>query len=252
MSLLSPSVRIALTPSRVAMAGHKTYLESAVASPGWTGAIKALEGLLAESGLKGRASVILSHHFAHVHLLPSPPVFLKPAEMQGWIRDYLAKQFGESGQNWQMVWQPERPGKPFLVSGIASLAMTELVEAIRSSGFKPAQFQPWLAVSWNRMRRQSGKEKGWYALAEPGRLTLAGLAKRGIWSLRSIQIQDDPVPALSDLIKRETLLAGDQEASTPLWIESVLLRSNWRSLGGGLSVHPLSSGSESLAAMLGT
>ena len=110
MSLLSPSLRIALTPGRVAVAAGRAYREAAVAAPGWAGALEALSGLLAGSALRGRASVTLSHHFSPVHLLQSPPVALKPLEMQGWIRDTLARQFGEAGRDWQVSWAAEPPG----------------------------------------------------------------------------------------------------------------------------------------------
>lgn len=251
MSLLLPSVQIALTPDRVAVSSGKTYRESGVASPGWTGSLKTLTHLLKESPLKGRARVVLSHHFSHVHLLPAPPVLLKSDEMQGWIREYLSRLLGEPGMNLQVAWQTVPPGKPILASSLSLSAMEEIVDVIKQAGLKPATIQPWFVASWNRVHRQFGKQRGWYALIEPGRLILTNVARREIRSLRGMMVQDEPVAAVSDLIKRETLLTGETTPSS-VWIDSIMLRADWRALEGGLAVHPLTSGSDSLASMLGT
>ena len=250
MSLLSPSIRIALTPSRVAVAAGRDYREAAVAAPGWGGALEALAGLLAGSALRGRASVTLSHHFSPVHLLVSPPVALKPLEMQGWIRDALAKQFGEAGRDWHVTWQAEPPGEPFLASSLEPAHLAELEGVLRAASIRPAGVQPWLAVAWNRQRRRLGRGRAWYALAEPGRLTLLGLEDGRARSLRAAPLQNDAVAALAGLLTREALLAGE-DAPAPLWVESAMLRPNWQELGGGRSVHPLPPGREALSALLG-
>ncbi len=239
MSRLSPKVRIALTPGRVAVADGRNVREADVAAPGWAGALEALSGLLAGAGLAGRASVTLSHHFAPVHL-----------EMQGWIRDTLAKQFGEAGRGWQVAWQPEPPGHSFVASSFDPAQLAELEGVLRAASIKPSAVQPWLAASWNRQRRRIGRGRGWYALAEPGRLTLLGLDGGRVKSLRSSLFQNDAVDALTDLLTRETLLAGEA-VPAPLWVESAVLRPNWQELGGGRSVHPLPQGREALAALLG-
>jgi len=249
VSLLSPRVRIALTPARVAVASGRDYREATVAAPGWAGALEALAGLLAGSGLRGRASVTLSHHFAPVHLLQSPPVVLKPAEMQSWISDTLARQFGEAGRDWRVSWQAEPPGEPFLVGSLEPGPLAELETVIRAASLKPAQVQPWLAVAWNRQRRRLGRGRAWFALAEPDRLTLAGLEAGRVRSLRSTPTQGDAVAALADLLTREALLAGET-APAPLWVESVLPSAKWQGVGGGRSVHSLPSGREALSALL--
>lgn len=249
MSLLSPRLRIALTPGRVAVASGRDYREATVAAQGWAAALEALSGLLAGSTLRGRASVILSHHFSPVHLLPSPPVALKPLEMQGWIRDALARQFGEAGRDWQVSWQAEPPGEPFLVSSFEPAHLAELEGVLRAASIRPVEVQPWLAVAWNRQRRHLAHGQAWYALAEPGRLTLLRLEDGRVRSLRAAPIQDDAVVALADLLTREALLAGE-DTPAPVWIESAVLHPKWQELGGR-SVHALPPGREALSALLG-
>lgn len=250
MSLLSPRVRIALMPGRVAVASGRSYREAAVAVPGWVGALEALSGLLAGSNLRGRTCVTLSHHFAPVHLLSAPPVALKPAEMQGWIHDTLARQFGEAGRDWRVTWQAEPPGEPFLASSLEPARLAELEGVLRAASLKPVDVQPWLAVAWNRQRRRLGRGRSWFALAEPDRLMLAGLDDGRMCSLRSTRMHGDAVAALADLLTREALLAGEA-APAPLWVESVLPSVNWQGVGGGRSVHPLPQGREALSALLG-
>lgn len=249
MSLLSPRLRIALTPGRVAVAAGRGYREATVAMPGWAGALEALAGLLAGAGLSGRTRVTLSHHFAPVHLLPAPPVALKPAEMQGWIRDTLMRQYGEAGRDWRVTWQAEPPGVSFLASSLEPARLAELDGVLRAASLKPVDVQPWLAVAWNRQRRRLGRGRAWFALAESDRLTLAGLEAGRVKSLRSARMQGDAVAALTDLLTREALLA-DESTPAPVWVESVLPALNWQGAGGGRSVHPLASGHEALSAML--
>lgn len=249
MSLLSPNVRIALTPGLVAVMSGRGYRDAAVAAPGWAGALEALSGLLAGSGLRGRASVVLSHHFAPVHLLQSPPLALKPMEMQGWIRDMLVRQLGEASRDWRVTWQAEPLGEPFLVSSVEPARLAELEGLLRATSLKLSDLQPWLAAAWNRQRRRLGRGRAWYALAEPGRMLLLGMDDGHVRSLRAAPVQDDAVASLDGLLTREALLAGE-DAPAPLWVESVVLQPNWQELGGGRSVHPLARGREPLSAML--
>jgi hypothetical protein len=243
-------VRIALTPTKVALASRKTYREVDAATPDWKGSMRALEGLLQKTGVKGTAGVVLSHQFAHVHLLPAPPVVLKPSEMHNWVRDQLASLLGETGRDWQVAWQTMPPGKPFLAVYLAESYMTELVEQLRKSGIRPSSIQPWLAVSWNHVRRRFDKGQSWFALAEPGKMTLAGLVSEEIKSLRSTAYLGEPVKALADLIRRESMMSGE-DPSAGILIDSILLRETWQGLPGHTPVRVVTTGVESLSSMLG-
>ncbi|MFN3750717.1 MAG: hypothetical protein ACK4SR_05055 [Thiobacillus sp.] len=251
MSLLSPSVRIALTPGRVAVAAGSDPREAAVATPGWAGALAELSALLADARLRGRSNVTLSHHFTQVHLLPSPPLALKPAEQRSWIHDQLVRQFGEAARDWRVAWQAEPPGRPFLVASVEPARLAELDGVLRAASLKAAAVQPWLVGAWNRQRRRLGRGRAWMTLAEPGRLTLLALADGRATCLRSAQAQDDPGAVLAGMLTREALLAGE-ETPAPLWIESAGVRADWQAAAGGRSVQVLPAGRTALAPLLET
>lgn len=248
-------MRIALTPGRVAVASGRGHREAAAATPGWAGALEALSGLLAGAGLSGRARVVLSHHFAPVHVLTAPPLALKTQEMQGWIGDQLARQAGEAARDWRAAWQPAPPGEPFLVGSIEPARLAELDGVLRAASLKAVDAQPWLVPAWNRLHRRLGRGRAWLALAEPGRLTLLGLDAGRARSLRSAPVQDDAAAALAGLVTREAMLAGEETAA-PLWIESAGPAPDWqalatdRALGAARALHVLPPRREALGALL--
>lgn len=247
MSLLSPRVRIALTPGRVALANGGGYHDAVVATPGWAGALEALAELVSVHRATGRAGVTLSQHFAGVHLLPPPPVVLKTGEQAAWVRDALAHQHGEACRDWRLAWQAEPPGQPFVVASLAADRFAALEAFARTASLRLASVQPWLVAACRRQR--VGRAPAWLALAEPGRVTLAALRGGYLQRLRSVRVQGEAAPALADLLAREALLAGET-APAPLWVDSVLPEADWRSAFGGRVVQRLPAGREALDAML--
>ncbi len=247
MSLLSPSVRIALTPSRVAVVNGRSYREAVVAAPGWAAALEALAALLAGAGVKGRASVTLSQHFAPAYLLAPPPVLLKPAEQAAWVRDTLVRQYGEASRDWRLAWQPAPPDKPVLATSLAADALAGLEALARTASLRLARVQPWLVPACNRLR--PGRVPAWFVLAEPGRLTLAHMQRGALTHLRSTRMQGDAGTALADLLAREALLAGET-APAPVWIESVLPGVDWKGALPGRMVQGLAAGRDLLEPML--
>lgn len=245
-----PGVRIALAPGQVGMAVGKAIRETVVAEPGWAGALKSLEELLAGSGARGRARVVLSQHFAPVYLLETPSMRLSAREMQGWAREQLARQFGEATRDWNLAWQAEPPGEPFLVGTLARERLADLNEILRQSGLRAASVEPWLAQACKRHRRVLGRGDNWLALAEPGRLTLARLERGRFRSLRSAQAGAEPERDLADMLAREALLEAAQ-AGGPLWLQSVHVRADWQALAGRIEVRQLSPTDRGLAPLLG-
>lgn len=246
MSPLSSDIRIALTPAMVAAATPRLYREAEVAQGGEP--LDALGELLRELRLKGRARVVLSHELAGVWLLPPAPVRLKPAEMQGWVRDRLLRQFGEAAGGWRVVWQPVPPGEAVLAGAVEAGWLAALQQTLLDNGLKPAAVEPWLVAACGRLRSALGKGASWLALAEPGRITLARIERGEFRTLRSGRVAGDPAAGLGEMVARESLLADAADGS-PVWLQSVGVQADWRG-AAGLDVRLAAGAQSGLAAMM--
>ncbi len=246
MSLLSPDIRIALTPEWVAVGTSRLYREARVEEG--SDALYTLAELLGSLKLKGRARVVLSHEMARVWLLPAPPVRLKTDEMKGWISAYLARHFGIATDGWQLAWQPAPPGQPVFAGAIDVGWLAAMNQVLKDKGVKPVAVEPWLVTVSHRLRNKLGKGAAWLALAEPGRITLARFEGGAFRGLRSSRIVDDPAETLAAMVGRESLLANIDDHS-PIMLEAVQVQANWRDKSG-LDVrqpNPMQSG---LASMM--
>ncbi len=247
MSLLSPDIRIALTPGLVAAAVPRLYREVRVEEGG--DALAALDELLGSLQLRGRARVVLSHELARVGLLPAPPVRLDTGEMKAWVREHHARQLGDAADGWRFVWQPAPPRQPVLAGAVDAGWLAALRQTLSQRGLKPAAVEPWLAVACVRLPPALAREGAWLALAEPGRITLARVERGAFHALRSSRMSGDPAAALAGMVARESLRAGLADDS-PVWLESVQVHADWRG-HSGLQVRQAASAQAGLASMLG-
>jgi hypothetical protein len=246
---LSPSARIALTPEHVAVSSGGSYRESPVGAGNGEALLKALTGLLEGQPLRGHAEIVLSHQLAPVWLLPPSPVRLGWKETEGWVRERLAEQFGELAGKWRLAWEMAPPGEPILASAVETEWLEQLAAVLQAKAVKPRRVQPWLAATCNGKRRPLGSGSAWLALAERGRLTLAGLEGGRLRTLRSGLVTGEPAAALAGMLEREALL-GTGVDSKRLWLQALHVEADWRRLQG-LEVRELSPASAGLAAMLG-
>jgi hypothetical protein len=244
---LSPEFRVALLPDRAGIvAGRKPPL----ARQAQAGGLPALDALLAETHLRGRAHVTLSHHHARLYLLPAPAVRLRQREMQPWLRAQLADALGgNAATDWRLTWDLPVPGQPILVAAVENALIDGLAATLARHGLSLAGVRPWLAAAWNR-RRQLGRADGWYALLEPGRMTLLRLARGRPVALRQRQAGASDLAAdLRALLARESLLAGVAD-NGELWLERAGINSDWSGLRASYRVHELAGPNDPVLAML--
>lgn len=249
MSLLWPSARIAITPDFVAVSSGGNYRESPVGPGNGEAVLKAVADILDARRLQGRAEIILSHQLAPVWLLPAAPVRLSWKETEGWVRERLAEQFGDLAGQWRLAWEAPPPGDPILASGVEAAWLGKLVDILKAKSVKPVGVRPWLAAACNGHARKLGSGTAWLALAENGRLTLAGLERGRLKTVRSNQVTEDPAATLAGMLERESLL-GSGAAAKRVWLQTVHVDADWRGLQG-LEVRELSPASAGLAAMMG-
>jgi hypothetical protein len=252
VSLLSPELRVALLPHRAGLAAGR---KAPAAREAQDGGLQALDELLAEhhaGSLRGGARVTLSHHHARLFLVPPPPVRLRQREMRPWLDAQLADALGGNAADWRLTWDLAPPGHPILVAAMENALLDGLVATLGRHGLGLAGVRPWLADVWNR-RRQLGRAIGWYALLEPGRMTVLRLLHGQPVILRQraagADIGADMAADLGALLARESLLAGLEDGGD-LWLERAGVNGDWSSLGTGHRIHELAGPADPALAML--
>lgn len=254
MSLLSPEFRVSLLPDRAGVAARGRAPQARESAEG---GLHALDELLAETKPRGRARVTLSHHHARLFLVPAPTVWLREREMKPWLIAQLAEPLGaEAANHWRLTWDLTPPGRPILVAALENSVLDNLSATLGRHGLSLAGARPWLATAWNK-RRQLARANGWYALLEPGRMTLLRLQRGQPVSLRQRQTGADTsgeaggniAADLRSLLARESLLAGVADAGD-LWLERAGVVSDWSGLRGSHTVRELAGPSDPALALL--
>lgn len=222
MSLLSPDFlsgrsgnALALLPGRAVLRAGGRLLEQAEGE-GWAGALASLETLLAQARPAGSVAVVLSHHFARVLLLAPPPVRLNAREMEGWLREVLTRDYGAQAATWQLAWQDPAPGRPVPLAVLDRERLARLQERLVQDGLELKSLEPWFAAAWNRHRAALGRQSGWFALLEPGRIALARVEAGRPVALRTQPSAGAAAEDLKAMIQRETLHGGFAGAG-PVW-----------------------------------
>lgn len=229
MSLLSPSLRIALSPGRASIAERAETSAAWGGQAGWEGCLAALTGLLSTRSSSANASVALSQHFVRWFLLPPPMVWLNRGEMRVWLEEKLRLPL-DGADGWQLKWRVDRPGRPIVVCAIRRTHLEDLSRVLAAAGLKSKSIEPWLTVAYHRRGRILSKVTGWYALIEPGMACLLRLERGQPIGLRQRQLDANPAKALDRMIKRESLFQGI-EREGELWLDAGGVTGQWQLLG---------------------
>ncbi|MDD5391048.1 MAG: hypothetical protein PHD37_17055 [Gallionellaceae bacterium] len=171
-------------------------------TPGWPGALAALQNLLDTHQPSGRVAVVLSSHFAPLWLLPGAPTRLNHEETRGWVESQAAERFGELSANWRLAFRPAPVGEPLLASGLDSGQWAELMHTLTGAGLGIASVTSWPALALARYGK-SGTAR--LALLESGRITLASLQRGALVALDSTRGESE---ALAGLLARAALVDG--------------------------------------------
>lgn len=197
----TPASRVLATDERDA-ASLLPLLDEALADPDWHGR---------------RVEVVLSQHFVRHVLTPPPGKALARAEERALVSASLCNIYGDEALQWniQVLSQPPQHG---LVGAAMDASFIQQLDALLvRHGFREVTIRPLASIAAPRL---PGKFSGWWALVEPGWLTLFGSAN-GIWHhLGGQPVGDDWIDALPDLIERETLSAARAWPSA-VWIQAV-------------------------------
>ena len=215
------TLRIALAPGEAALLRTRGTPTSRVLAAGERDAASLLplldEALVDPDWHGRRVEVVLSQHFVRHVLTPPPGKALSRAEERALAGASLRNIYGDEALQWnvQVLSQPPQHG---LVGAAMDASFIQQLDALLARhGFREATIRPLASVAAPRL---PGRFSGWWALVEPGWLTLFGSAN-SIWHhLGGQPVGDDWVDVLPDLIEREALSAP-QALPPAVWIQAV-------------------------------
>jgi len=215
------SLRIALAPGEAALLRTRGTPASRVLTTNERSAaslLPLLDEALADPAWHGRGvEVVLSQHFVRHVLTPPPGKALSPTEERALVGASLREIYGDLVDQWtiQAISQPPQFG---LVGAAVETAFTQQLGALLARhGFRNVTIRPLGSFA---ARRLQNKFAGWWALAEPGWLSLFG-GSGGAWHhLTGQPIADDWIDALPDLIEREAGLTA-LDLPPAVWVQAV-------------------------------
>lgn len=197
----TPASRV-LTSHDHSAASLLPLLDEALADPAWR---------------SRRVEVVLSQHFVRHVLTPPPGKALSRAEEQALVAASLREIYGDEAARWRVQVQSQPPQYGLVGAAVDASFAQQLDALLARHGFREVMIRPLASIA---ARCLPNKVEGWWALAEPGWLSLFGVAN-GAWQHFAGQPVDaDWAIALPELIEREV---GLTTLPTPpsVWIQPV-------------------------------
>lgn len=196
-------LRIALAPGEAALLRGQNKRTLPTSERGATSLLPLLDTALADAAWHSRrAEVVLSQHFVRYVLTPPPGTALSLAEERALVAASMREIYGDEASSWKIEVHSQPPQYGLLGAAVDAAFAQQLDALLARHGFRDVTIRPLASVAARRLPK---KLEGWWALVEPGWLSLFG-ASRGIWQHVSGQpIDDDWATILPELIAREAL-----------------------------------------------
>jgi hypothetical protein len=220
-----------LTPASVELTRFRRGLRPAVAhsaaygaevpGSGWAPALDVLRHALAEPRWQGAAvEVRISSHFVRFGLLPWSATLATDDERLAHARLEFETVHGARARAWSMRIDDAAPGGHAPVAAIDEALLQGLTEACRQAGSRLVSVAPRFAAAFNRQRARLAGARAGFVLLEPGRLTLALLA-RGAWArLSSVRTAASAGEALAAELQ-QALALGEVDGPGHLVVAAV-------------------------------
>lgn len=233
MSLLwRDELRIALMPGALAWARYRRGLARRVTgtgvlpvparadAPAWQPAVDALAQVLDTAG-RTQAAVVLSNHFMRYLVLPRNADITGAPEWEAYARHRFTAAHGAAARRWSLRLSADGADAPRVASAVDAALLAQLREMFARKHVPLASIQPYLMASFNRCRTRFEGKNAWFVSHEPGRLSF-GLLRQGAWhSIRNRRAGADWQAELSEMIDRESELAGLHETCREVWLDAV-------------------------------
>jgi hypothetical protein len=216
-------LRVGLSPQSLSLARYRRGLRprlsdmetlgiaAAEEGPAWRAPIEALRTAMERNGQRRTdVAVVLSSHYARYALLPWNAAIKRDAEWLALARHRFAAVHGNAADGWAIRVCSTGHQGPRIASAIDNELLLALEEAM-PPGAALTSVQPYLTAAYNRLQQAILKERCWFVVEEPGRLTLAFI-DHGVWKAIKTRRRDVPSSmTLPDILDRETALLALEE-----------------------------------------
>jgi len=241
-------LRIALAPGEAALLRARDSRVLATHERSAASLLPLLDEALADAAWHSRrAEVVLSQHFVRHVLTPPPGKALSRAEERALVSASLRDIYGGEALQWDVQVLSQPPQHGLLGAAMDASFIQQLEAQLTHHGFREAAIRPLASVAARRLPQRLA---GWWALAEPGWLSLFGSAN-GIWRHVAGQpVGDDWITALPELIDRETASAAEALPSA-VWVQAVGTGPVLKPAAGDWQVLPHDPGTRGALALAG-
>jgi hypothetical protein len=186
---------------------------AAEGSANWQPAVDALAGLLAAGALEhAELTLVLSNHFVRYVLVPWSDALGSREEEEAFARHCFARVYGSQAETWALKLGHADPAQGRLACAVEQALIDALAHTLAPLKGRYRSLQPYLMVSFNRVRAALGALPAWLVVAEPGLLCL-GLLHQSQWkSVVTLKVGADWEKELPGLIAREECLVDCDSA----------------------------------------
>lgn len=198
---------------------HGTACDTAAGESSWHAPLQALQSLLPDlRDSRAEATVILSNQFMRYTLVPWSENLANADEELAYSRHCFTRVYGQVADNWVLRLDHGLAGTPRLASAVDADLIEGLRGAFDTAGIPLKSIQPYLMAAFNACRRDMPQSSAWFAVLEPGNLSL-GLLDHGRWlQVRSMRIGDVWHAELPLILEREAYLAGKPAVSREVYV----------------------------------
>lgn len=179
---------------------------------GAEGALRCLEGLLADEAWRGaRVRVSLSHQLVRFLSVPWSDELMGRASAQSYLRAQCAAVFGNRAHTWSIVADDVARGRPALACAVDQEFLSGLHQIVEGHGARIESLVPWMITAFNRCCR-SIPEDCWFAAIEPGQMTLLDVREGSAYHVSVHGWEGDAATALERFVRRGALRNGTSAA----------------------------------------
>lgn len=185
----------------------------------WHAPLQALQSVLPDlRDSHAEATVILSNQFMRYTLVPWSENLANAEEELAYSRHCFTRVFGQVAENWVLRLDRGLTGTPRLASAVDADLIDGLRGVFDTAGIPLKSIQPYLMAAFNACRRNLPQSSAWFAVLEPGNVSL-GLLDHGRWlQVRSLRIGGVWHAELPLILEREAYLADKPAVSREVYV----------------------------------